>query len=75
MKWYVGRTVYFIESGCRVKEATIAAVQGELVVLQYDNRCGIRLRTNRLYSTAEEAHEHIYNVPGHHYGYRPPIEH
>lgn len=67
--------MYFIENGCRVKEATITAVQGDLVVLRYDGNRGIRLRTSRLYSTAEEAQEHIYGVPEQSYGYRPPLRH
>ena len=59
-KFKRGDTVFFIESGFRVVEASVFRVTGSFYDIRFSGLtpgavAGIRLRENRLYATEEEA--------------------
>lgn len=55
----VGAQAFFIESNRIVREVTVVRRVGEFYTVRFDCGGGIQLRNNRLFSTREDAEEHL----------------
>lgn len=53
--WKKGDICFFIESNSSVIEARITAVHGDMCTIKYADNGAIRLRSGRLYPTAQQA--------------------
>lgn len=54
-----GMIVYLIANKTRIKEAVILKISGEFCTIRFPNGGGIRIRSDRLYLSREEAEQSI----------------
>lgn len=59
-KLHKGQTVYFLQKPANIRTAKIVNISGEFCTIRFaDTGGGIRIRTNRLFLTEEEAEKNI----------------
>lgn len=74
MTFEIGSTAHIVESNRIIREVTIVKRNGEFHIIRSGTRCGIQVRSNRLFVSYEDTDFSVHKKGEKRTGYRSPYD-